>query len=380
MFSFVPKAFNYFGQCFLPLSFRDSNTQITERSAAQGIIVPLQTGDTHYLLREPDPIQFPADKRRELVVLLHGASVYSFIWDRFVESFSSRGHPTLVFDFYGHGYSHPKLEASQFSVDFFCQQMEQLLEHLNIIGSYGSFILIGHSMGGLVASHFTSRHKDMVSKLILVNSAGIEIPKSLSNFIPSSLRVLQDCIRKTALFDQSVHFLAGILSIHGAHSKMTHEQLSELAFALDEEQEKSKDVVQSRFMYQFAADRIKQLVPSEATRFIKSLSFLYFAWIHQLSISNRSQVLLDILRGCFLLDGDYSKIFSSIDAPTLIIWGESDALLPKFMASDIRNFMPQAEILYLNGDHAAFLQKPMQTFQAIVDFVEFNTLQSPQPV
>lgn len=375
MFSFIPKTFSFIGQCFLPRSLQGAD--VIECSGAQGKMASLQHGDTHYLLREPDPVQFPIGKRRELVVLLHGASVYSFIWDRFVDSFISRGHSTLVFDFYGHGYSQAKSESSQFSIEFFCQQMEQLLEHLNITDSHGSFVLIGHSMGGLIASHFASRHNHMVSKLILLNCAGIHVPKSLSNFLPSSLRIVQDVFRRTSFLDRSIHFLGNILSLHGVHSKLTHDQLSQLAFSLNEEDSK---VVHTRFMLQFASDRIKQLIPSEAARFVKSLSFLYFAWIHQLSISNRSQVLLDILRGCFLLDGDYSKIFSSIDTPTLIIWGESDSLLPKFMASDMQNFMPHAEILYLSGDHAAFLQKPMQTFQAIVDFVEFSTLKSDQTV
>jgi len=362
MFSIIPQAISLIGRCVLP-QFLFSEIEEKPR-LVPGNIATLETGDTHYMLREPD---VPIEKRQSLVVLLHGASVYSFIWDHFVNSFLSRGHPVLVFDFYGHGYSEHKPETFKFSIEFFCQQMEHLLQHLRISGP---FVLIGHSMGGLVASNFTSRHKEMVSKLVLLNCAGIAIPKSFKNILPSSLGFMQDIIRNTTCLDRMVHFVAGLLSIHGNHTNVTHDQLTQLALTLDEEK---SIVVDSSSVAHFSYDRVIQLLPSEAARFAKSMSFLYYAWIHQCAISNRSQVLLDILRGCLLLDGDYTKVFSSIDIPTLIIWGESDALLPKSMASDMRTFMPHAEILYLNGDHAAFLQKPAQTFQSIVNFVEFNS-------
>lgn len=348
---------------------RNSTSEQDDRYRnAPGHYASLKHGRTHYVYTPaPANIQPPKD----LVVLLHGASVYSFIWDRFVRWFSERGHPVLVFDFYGHGFSDcPKME---FSVDIFCQQFEHLLEFLQISDSHSSFILIGHSMGGLISSLFTSRHKEMVSHLVLINCAGIAIQKSFTvNPLPTVLRFAQDLIRKTSYLDHMVHALAGVLKFHGSQMRLSHDDLSKLALALDEGVQTSKEAVKTEV--KTVSQRVLDFIPEDGKRLAKAMTFLYKSWVHQCSLVDRAPVLLSVLRGCMLLDGDYTKEFSSIDIPTLIIWGDADALLPKTLAEGMKKCIPHAEVYIVNGDHAAFLQKPADIFQNIVDFHNFGTI------
>jgi len=237
---------------------------------------------------------------------LDSSSVFSFIWDRFVQWFLDRGHPVLVFDFYGHGYS--DIPSSPFSIELFLRQFENLLEHLHIKENYSSFILIGHSMGGLISSEFTSKHKEMVSKLILLNCAGISIQKSIQNPLPSVLRIAQEVIRKTKYLDHMVHLVSKVLQYHGNISKLTPNELSVLAQSLDEDSHEFASIssipspITTSLSSSSTSSDIKKsnsANPSLFNRFLspdqmrvtKALSFLYKSWIHQCSYQSRGQVL-----------------------------------------------------------------------------------------
>lgn len=60
--------------------------------AEPGETLNLKHGKTHYILQGP-----VHDKSAPLVVFLHGASVFSFIWSRFAHSLASKGYRVLSF-------------------------------------------------------------------------------------------------------------------------------------------------------------------------------------------------------------------------------------------------------------------------------------------
>lgn len=88
-------------------------------------------------------------------------------------------------DFYGHGYSAcpPNLE---YTIPVFVEQTEEIMDKLSVLKEYTNILIIGHSMGGilytismltsgLVGSHFAARNKNKVSKVVLLNAAGIPV-------------------------------------------------------------------------------------------------------------------------------------------------------------------------------------------------------------
>jgi pimeloyl-ACP methyl ester carboxylesterase len=75
--------------------------------------------------------------------------------------------------FYGHGYS--ALPEVQYTQDLLRQQVEELLLSLGLSEKYPSFLLVGHSMGGLVACEFAAHNKSSVSSLVLFNCAGLPV-------------------------------------------------------------------------------------------------------------------------------------------------------------------------------------------------------------
>lgn len=68
-------------------------------SDAPGDFVQLKHGNTHYLLKTPtkQDDSTPVNTTKELIVMLHGASVFSFIWNRFAQWFLAAGYPVFMF-------------------------------------------------------------------------------------------------------------------------------------------------------------------------------------------------------------------------------------------------------------------------------------------
>jgi pimeloyl-ACP methyl ester carboxylesterase len=185
-----------------------------------GNLIDLKHGKTHYMLMGP-----VEDQSAPLVVLCHGASVFSFIWKRFAEQFLSRGFRVLVFDFYGHGYT--TVPNVKFTNELLREQLEELLDRLGLrpqlivpIGSVNDQLppyqevndqtpmeeienkpqkyrktshelyLVGHSMGGLIASEFAAKNKELVTKIILFNSAGLPVDLTIANYLPFAIHQL----------------------------------------------------------------------------------------------------------------------------------------------------------------------------------------------
>jgi alpha-beta hydrolase superfamily lysophospholipase len=83
----------------LPLALETERLEMDDqaRQLAPGAFVQLTRGRVHYELAGPE------DGR--LVVLVHGFSVPSFVWDPTFEALVSRGFRVLRYDLYGRGFS-----------------------------------------------------------------------------------------------------------------------------------------------------------------------------------------------------------------------------------------------------------------------------------
>jgi pimeloyl-ACP methyl ester carboxylesterase len=100
------------------------------------------------------------------VLLAHGFSVPSYIWDSTVTALTGAGFRVARFDYYGRGYSdRPDVP---YSADLLDRQMLQLLDSL---GWRDPVDIVGLSMGGPVTAGFTGRHPERVRSLTLVDPA-----------------------------------------------------------------------------------------------------------------------------------------------------------------------------------------------------------------
>ncbi len=125
------------------------------RSLSGRDFVELSHGYVHYELSGPVD--------GDLVVLVHGFSVPSYIWDPTVEGLVGEGYRVLRFDLYGRGLSdRPKVE---YDLDLFVGQVKELMGKV-VPGE--SFHLVGLSMGGPIVAAYANENADTVKTVTLI--------------------------------------------------------------------------------------------------------------------------------------------------------------------------------------------------------------------
>ena len=142
----------------LPLALDTERRDLDDqaRSRAPGSFVNLTHGRVHYELAGPD------DGR--LVVLVHGFSVPSFVWDPTFEELHSQGFRVLRYDLYGRGLSDRPDTA--YDRALYVEQLHELLATLEVDDPVD---LVGLSMGGPVIATFTDSYPESVAHLVLVD-------------------------------------------------------------------------------------------------------------------------------------------------------------------------------------------------------------------
>jgi pimeloyl-ACP methyl ester carboxylesterase len=111
----------------------------------------------------------PAVSNDKIVVLLHGKNFSGNYWQPTIAALVQSGFRVIVPDQIGFGKS-SKPEMLQFSLELLGKATFDLMESLKI----KNFILVGHSMGGMLASRMSLMHPEHITKLVLVNPIGLE--------------------------------------------------------------------------------------------------------------------------------------------------------------------------------------------------------------
>ena len=114
------------------------------------------------------------------IILIHGFSVPSYIWDPTFELLSNKGYNVISLDLFGRGFSENL--AQPYTDKLFANQVIDLMIKLNI----DSAKLVGLSNGGRVISKVAELKPSAVSSLIYVASSGFRSvqeskDKSVSN-------------------------------------------------------------------------------------------------------------------------------------------------------------------------------------------------------
>lgn len=103
------------------------------------------------------------------VLLLHGKNFPASYWDATIRLLTARGYRVIAPDQIGFGKS-SKPSAYQFSFHALAENTNALLDAARV----KEVIVIGHSMGGMLATRYALLHGSRVEKLVLVNPIGLE--------------------------------------------------------------------------------------------------------------------------------------------------------------------------------------------------------------
>ena len=109
----------------------------------------------------------PANGRT--AVLLHGKNFCAATWGPTIRVLSQAGFRVIAVDQIGFCKA-SKPATYQFSLPQLATNTKGLLDSLNIDRA----VIVGHSMGGMLAARFAIQHPDAVEHLVLVNPIGLE--------------------------------------------------------------------------------------------------------------------------------------------------------------------------------------------------------------
>ena len=140
-------------------------TELTDdvRESLPGAFTRLTDGFTHHELDGPED--------GEVIVLVHGFSAPSFVWDHNFPYLVERGFRVLRYDIYCRGYS--DRPETYYNMDLFVRQLHELVDALGLTEK--GVNLVGLSMGGGISIIFADRYPDLVRKVSLIDPMGFSI-------------------------------------------------------------------------------------------------------------------------------------------------------------------------------------------------------------
>lgn len=124
------------------------------RRQAPGQFVTLSHGIVHVRIAGPE--------QGRPVILVHGFSVPSYVFDKTSADLAASGFRVIRFDLYGRGWSaRPDVDYDR---ELFANQLLELMDTLQIARAD----VLGLSMGGAVVGRFAAEHPERVRSVVLV--------------------------------------------------------------------------------------------------------------------------------------------------------------------------------------------------------------------
>ena len=108
------------------------------------------------------------------VLLVHGNPSWSFYWRSLVKDLS-RDHRCVAPDHLGMGLSDkPDDDAYRYTLDSRIDDLEALVDELGITSG---LTLVAHDWGGMIGLGLAERRRGLVSRIVLMNTAGFSLPE-----------------------------------------------------------------------------------------------------------------------------------------------------------------------------------------------------------
>src|SRR5205814_3685543 len=101
------------------------------------------------------------------VVLLHGNNFAGFYWGGPIDALRKEGFRVVVPDQIGYGRSSKPIMP--YNIDDMARNTRLILQNLKI----DKVMVVGHSMGGMLAARFATQYPAMVERLVLYNPIGL---------------------------------------------------------------------------------------------------------------------------------------------------------------------------------------------------------------
>lgn len=248
------------------------------------------------------------------IVLLHGMGDSSESWRPVESDLLSQGYRVIAWDALGAGDS-PKPRRGDYTIQAHAARLQQLLEEKQIEDA----ILVGHSLGGATALVYTQQHPERVRKLVVVNPAAYREGAMQRRWFwntPPLAEVTLGLMPRKMLVRMA-------LKMNFHNHKLIGDELRRTFLARARK-----------------PGAIRAFIAQERALDTKDLEAL-------------------------------ERGHASITAPTLIVWGTGDEILPRAQADRLAGAMPNARLVLLEGvGHSPHLEAPQRLTEEVLKFVE----------
>ncbi|MBW3596253.1 MAG: alpha/beta hydrolase [Planctomycetes bacterium] len=128
----------------------------------------IQGHDVRMAYMDVSPVSFGAEANGRSVVLMHGKNFFGAYWEDTIKALAESGYRVVAPDQVGFGKSSkPNLH---YSFHLLASNTKKLLDELSVEKT----AVVGHSMGGMLATRFALMHPETTTHLILENPIGLE--------------------------------------------------------------------------------------------------------------------------------------------------------------------------------------------------------------
>jgi pimeloyl-ACP methyl ester carboxylesterase len=248
------------------------------------------------------------------VLFIHGLGSSSLVW-RDIPDALSVGYHTIAIDLVGFGLSDKPEKPDYYTIEGFSRIIADFLETIGT-KKRGSckLILIGHSLGGYIATQFAIKHKAKIGKLVLVDSSGLlESPTPLLDDYYDAAMEINPIIR----YDKIKRVL--------------------------------EDMYASPYrLLPISVNLFEYVIEKKGARQAFGSSF---------KNSTSSQI-----------EPEGFKVIQDIQC--LVLWGEKDNLIPVRYYDRFKEMLPKAKYeLIQDAGHAPFVEKPALFYQKLTTFL-----------
>ncbi len=276
----------------LPFILDNENQTLNYDSRMQfpGNFLNLPDGVTYCRIGGPE--------KGDKIVLIHGISASSFVWENTFLFLTKSGFRVLIYDIYGRGFS--DRPDADYNIDLFDRQLAGLLDSLQWKEKVN---IAGVSLGGTIALNFAVKHPERINKISLVSPYG---------------------------FKQELPFVVRI----------------SMAPVIG-------DYIMKAFGYKIVLNKFKD-------NFNKpdNLDSININFEKQLPFKGYKRALLGTMRN--FLSQDFSKLYEEagkLGKPVILLWGKKDAVIPFEYSEKVMNAIPGAEFHAFNeAGHVPMLE------------------------
>ena len=167
------------------------------------------SGEQKYLVAKPIAV-----KHRRTMVCIHGMAGFAAYLIPKMEYFAERGYTCFAPDIVGHG-ERNKIDVSGLGVLDYVADVNDFIDHTVRKENDAPLILLGHSMGGLIAAKLAEMRTD-VGHAVLVTPAPpngvLLLPGGMISFTLDDVRRLIKMMLGGARFVPSRHFLESLFA------------------------------------------------------------------------------------------------------------------------------------------------------------------------